>query len=367
MYHIMLTVEALAHEIRGGITIFCIIWSFLLFPARKQSRMMQLLFISTLWLSLSYLKDTVFIFEAVKNNIFVDNLAKLIDLTFVPFIGAFFIEATRPGLPKNWHIALAFALQLCLIAAYVLKPNAIIFLSAFFLSLAMAIGTLFFVIISASRYNKVLSYNYSNIENKNVSWVVRYSLLFFVFVISYPLLFNHTVWLSEAVYNLGWMIVLSFLFIMSKKHKVVNLNIDVYDAHVNSASSDCNDELISNKEDIPMKDDLIGNKLFKTMEEEKLFLNPERSLREVSAAIGSNMKYLSLYLNRNLGTSFYEYVNKFRVEEACVLIQRMERDGRRNMAEVAQLSGFNSLSSFNRYFKKEKNMTPKEYYYFHKN
>ena len=363
----MLTVEALAHEIRGGITIFCIIWSFLLFPARKQSRMMQLLFISTLWLSLSYLKDTVFIFEAVKNNIFVDNLAKLIDLTFVPFIGAFFIEATRPGLPKNWHIALAFALQLCLIAAYVLKPNAIIFLSAFFLSLAMAIGTLFFVIISASRYNKVLSYNYSNIENKNVSWVVRYSLLFFVFVISYPLLFSHTVWLSEAVYNLGWMIVLSFLFIMSKKHKVVNLNIDVYDAHVNSASSDCNDELISNKEEITMKDDLIGNKLFKTMEEEKLFLNPELSLREVSAAIGSNMKYLSLYLNRNLGTSFYEYVNKFRVEEACVLIQRMERDGRRNMAEVAQLSGFNSLSSFNRYFKKEKNMTPKEYYYFHKN
>ena len=127
------------------------------------------------------------------------------------------------------------------------------------------------------------------------------------------------------------MIVLSFLFIMSKKHKVVNLNIDVYDAHVNSASSDCNDELISNKEEITMKDDLIGNKLFKTMEEEKLFLNPELSLREVSAAIGSNMKYLSLYLNRNLGTSFYEYVNKFRVEEACVLIQRMERDGRRNM------------------------------------
>ena len=81
MYHIMLTVEALAHEIRGGITIFCIIWSFLLFPARKQNRMMQLLFISTLWLSLSYLKDTVFIFEAVKNSIFVDNLAKLIDLT----------------------------------------------------------------------------------------------------------------------------------------------------------------------------------------------------------------------------------------------------------------------------------------------
>ena len=112
-----------------------------------------------------------------------------------------------------------------------------------------------------------------------------------------------------------------------------------------------------------MKDELIGKKLRKTMEEDKLYLNPELSLREVSAAIGSNMKYLSLYLNKMLGLTFYEYVNKFRVEYAGRLILSMYESGRVNMTDVASQSGFNSLSSFNRYFKKEKGVTPKEYYY----
>ena len=362
----MLTVEAFAHEIRGGITIFCIIWSFLLVPTRKQSRMMQLLFISSLWLSLSYLKDTVFIIEGIKNSVFLDNLVNLIDLTFFPFICAFFIEATRPGSPKKQHIALALILQFGLVAAYALKPDKIILLSGYALSLAMALVTIILVFISASRYDKALSDNYSNIENKNVrwvAWVAAYCLVFFAFVIAYPLFFNHTVWLNEAIYNLGSMIVLSFIFIISRRHIVVKMNLDDNDANDKSVASEFNDELISDQENIPMKDELIGKKLRKTMEEDKLYLNPELSLREVSAAIGSNMKYLSLYLNKMLGLTFYEYVNKFRVEYAGRLILSMYESGRVNMTDVASQSGFNSLSSFNRYFKKEKGVTPKEYYY----
>ena len=187
--------------------------------------------------------------------------------------------------------------------------------------------------------------------------------MFFAFVIAYPLLFNHTVWLNEAIYNLGSMIVLSFLFIISRRHIVVKMNLDDNDANDKSVASEFNDELISDQENIPMKDELIGKKLRKTMEEDKLYLNPELSLREVSAAIGSNMKYLSLYLNKMLGLTFYEYVNKFRVEYAGRLILSMYESGRVNMTDVASQSGFNSLSSFNRYFKKEKGVTPKEYYY----
>ncbi|MGM9748903.1 MAG: hypothetical protein ACI3ZN_08875 [Candidatus Cryptobacteroides sp.] len=65
----MMTIEAFAHEMRGGITIFCIIWCFLLYPTRKRSRMMHLLFISTIWLTISHLKDSVFIFENMPNSI----------------------------------------------------------------------------------------------------------------------------------------------------------------------------------------------------------------------------------------------------------------------------------------------------------
>ena len=102
---------------------------------------MQLLFISSLWLSLSYLKDTVFIIEGIKNNEFLDNLVNLIDMTVLPFICAFFIEATRPGSPKKQHIALALILQFGLVAAYALKPDKIILLSGYALSLAMRISS----------------------------------------------------------------------------------------------------------------------------------------------------------------------------------------------------------------------------------
>ena len=39
--------------------------------------------------------------------------------------------------------------------------------------------------------------------------------------------------------------------------------------------------------------------------------------------------------------------------------------GRINMTDVAQQSGFNSVSTFNRYFKKVMGLTPKAYYLQH--
>ena len=87
------------------------------------------------------------------------------------------------------------------------------------------------------------------------------------------------------------------------------------------------------------------------------------TLKEVAAASGTNMTYLSIYLNHYQHLTFYDYVNRFRVEEACHLIDEMSSTGRINMTEVAQRSGFNSVSTFNRNFKKTKGITPKEYYF----
>ena len=44
--------------------------------------------------------------------------------------------------------------------------------------------------------------------------------------------------------------------------------------------------------------------------------------------------------------------------EACRL---MEEDGSRTLAEIAELSGFNSLSTFNRAFSRHSGCTPSSY------
>ena len=107
---------------------------------------------------------------------------------------------------------------------------------------------------------------------------------------------------------------------------------------------------------------IIAPKLNACMEKERLYLNPTLSLKEVSLAVGSNMKYLTIYLNHILGVTFYDYINKYRIKEACRLMEMMAQEERVNMAEVSRESGFNSISSFNRYFKKMLGITPKEYY-----
>ena len=67
---------------------------------------------------------------------------------------------------------------------------------------------------------------------------------------------------------------------------------------------------------------------------------------------------LSAYLNGELNTTFYDYVNGYRVREACRLI---DSGTRKTLAEISELSGFNSLSTFNRAFSRHAGMSPSEY------
>ena len=94
------------------------------------------------------------------------------------------------------------------------------------------------------------------------------------------------------------------------------------------------------------------------MTEKRLYMNPKLTISDVAAAIGSNRTYLSDYLNKKLGVTFYEYVNSYRVMEACSILV----DGNNQLLmEVAKQSGFNSLSTFHRSFLKEMKITPLQY------
>jgi len=94
------------------------------------------------------------------------------------------------------------------------------------------------------------------------------------------------------------------------------------------------------------------------MTEDRLYLNPKLTISDVATAIGTNRTYLSDYLNKKLSVTFYEYVNRYRVMEACGILV-----GENNhlLKEVAEKSGFNSLSTFHRSFLKVMKITPLQY------
>ena len=86
--------------------------------------------------------------------------------------------------------------------------------------------------------------------------------------------------------------------------------------------------------------------LEKVFVEDEIFLNPTLNINDLAQALHTNRTYISNYLNQQLDTSFYEYVNGWRVDKAKQLLTNTEL----TLEEITMQSGFNSLSSFRRYF-----------------
>ena len=100
--------------------------------------------------------------------------------------------------------------------------------------------------------------------------------------------------------------------------------------------------------------------LLDLLQKEKLYLNPEIRVTELCKALRTNRTYLSKLINEDFNLSFSDFINQYRVAYACELIMQDKQD-RFSQTFIAEQSGFGSLSSFNRAFKKEMGVTPGEY------
>ena len=93
--------------------------------------------------------------------------------------------------------------------------------------------------------------------------------------------------------------------------------------------------------------------------EQRIWLNPRLTIHDVAQALGTNRTYLSDYLNRSLGTTFYEYVNTYRIR--AVAEQLASPTCTLTIEAVAESCGFNSVSTFRRVFIRHYGYTPNQY------
>lgn len=79
---------------------------------------------------------------------------------------------------------------------------------------------------------------------------------------------------------------------------------------------------------------------------EKVFLNPKLTLTDLALKVGTNRTYMSNYINRELGKTFFDFINSLRLDFATDLLLSSNM----TLEVIAEKSGFNSLSTFRRYF-----------------
>jgi len=102
-------------------------------------------------------------------------------------------------------------------------------------------------------------------------------------------------------------------------------------------------------------------KLLNHMEVEKPFLESKITLPQLSNRLQLNPNYVSQVINDKLNQNFFEFINKYRVDE---FKKRLKTKTAFNYTLLAhgRESGFSSKSSFNEVFKKFTGQTPSQYY-----
>lgn len=100
--------------------------------------------------------------------------------------------------------------------------------------------------------------------------------------------------------------------------------------------------------------------IIQSMEVDKLYLDPELSLTKLAAQVNLPPKTVSALLNQEMDTSFGEFVNGYRIEEVKqLLLDPAKKD--MTITGLAYDCGFNSQPTFQRAFKAQTGLTPKEF------
>lgn len=96
------------------------------------------------------------------------------------------------------------------------------------------------------------------------------------------------------------------------------------------------------------------------MRREKPYLDSRLTQQQLADAVGVPPRELSQLMRETSNSNFYQFVNKYRVEEAKRLLADL-REQRTSIEAIGLMSGFRARSTFYEAFKRDEGKTPAQY------
>ncbi|MBX2817641.1 MAG: helix-turn-helix domain-containing protein [Saprospiraceae bacterium] len=150
---------------------------------------------------------------------------------------------------------------------------------------------------------------------------------------------------------------------------VTNLRKDVRHHLINERIFQFRQQVISTSQKKPLLDDstaiLAEQRLLTSLEADRSYLDPDLTLRRLAESIKLQPNQLSWLINERQNKNFNDLINQHRIEHFVSLAQDPQNAGY-TILGLAYESGFNSKTTFNTSFKKEKGMTPRQFLKHHK-
>jgi AraC-like DNA-binding protein len=206
-------------------------------------------------------------------------------------------------------------------------------------------------------YQQIIQQEVSNTEDVNISWVRFFTGVFLIVNLSFLVSLFAVIHLN--VMDLVWKsvgVILSLSIFALGYKGILQKEILFPESLVKPHSA----ELTASNEPVTKPDNNLIEKLQQYMKNEKPFLDPELSLSTLAKAIDINRNQLSQLINTGIGENFYDFINKYRVEEVKRLMVDPQKQNY-NLLGMALEVGFKSKSTFNLIFKRFTGLTPTEY------
>ncbi len=364
------------------------------------------IYVSLLMLTIvaQYVKDLIFIGNTYYSSRLEEQYASSIDLLTLPMYAIVLVEACRP-LWMNWSRAFCFYIPfVVLMVTFWVHPVPLAYYAMHVVALFCAACIALWALRELPRFERALKEEYSYAEYINLHWLRGVILLFFCLLMLWVydsmasgvrydniFLFNSLVmWIAACFCFYRQSVVInavkSYFVAPSEDNAETNLSaaendLDKAMAHLEAAEYDQNAphahtqpesvaETVAEPQPVaeqpvePEPEELklqqeaaFAERMYLLFEKEHVYLNPRLRLSELAMLLGTNRTYLSQYFNQNCESTFYDFVNDYRIHHAKLLLHSTDD----TLETIAMNSGFNSLSTFRRAFVQREGMSPIEF------
>jgi AraC-like DNA-binding protein len=197
-----------------------------------------------------------------------------------------------------------------------------------------------------------------------VRWLTVYTLCQLMLILP-PLLFY---WLFPVVFWLNWYVIyigtaaiVTASYLLTHPNMLYGIKGLIVDESSFNKSEEEQVQVEENKNFLSEdQNNTIRNKLEGFVTQHLPYLQKGYGLKDLSRDTGIPSRLISSYINQYEGISFYDYINKLRVEHIKKHVP--EEDLRQLTLEaIAELVGFNNRTSFVNAVKKFTGKTPSEY------
>lgn len=364
------------------------------------------IYVSLLMLTIvaQYVKDLIFIGNTYYSSRLEEQYASSIDLLTLPMYAIVLVEACRP-LWMNWSRAFCFYIPfVVMMVTFWVHPVPLAYYAMHFAAILCAVFILLWALRELPRFERALKEEYSYAEYINLHWLRGVILLFFCLLMLWVydsmasgvrydniFLFNSLVmWIAACFCFYRQSVVInavkSYFVEPAEDNAETNLDaaendLDKAMAHLEAADADRNAphahtqpesvaETVAEPQPVaeqpvePEPEELklqqeaaFAERMYLLFEKEHVYLNPRLRLSELATLLGTNRTYLSQYFNQNCESTFYDFVNDYRIHHAKLLLHSTDD----TLETIAMNSGFNSLSTFRRAFVQREGMSPIEF------